>query len=148
MYIVSEHFSKVISSTIVCVVLQALAILSSMPPSVSNHLLKAKALLRAHKYTDVTELLSSVLENESLPDFEHSECLLLLGFALLCDGEPAKAIATLDRVDENGMPWNQREMLFFHRGLAKLRMGQSREGLTDISRTLLVNPRSYQVQLL
>ena len=110
-------------------------------------ILRGKLLTKACRYKEAIDLLTSLMERD--PDMskaDKSECKVVLGVAHLCAGEVGDVVRLLgDKEEEEGIPRIFREVVYYTRGVALLRQGRSRAGLTDINRALVSNPQSYKV---
>ena len=83
-----------------------------------------------------------------MTETDQSECRIVLGVAHLYAGEEDKVLKVLGAGHGAGqVPHLFREMVYYMRGVASLRLGQNKSGLEDINRSLVANPQSYRVGL-
>ena len=124
---------------------------SSLSSSLSHDLLKAKLLIKAGRYHDAIQILSS--HDNHVTKADQSESRLVLGAAYLYAGDISDVVRVLENEeDEDGVgerrgtiPQMFEEAVWYMRGVAKLQLGHMKEGLCDINRSLVINPLSYKV---
>ena len=109
-------------------------------------LLRSKLLTKASRYKEAARLLKTLDVDSDTSRTNQSECHIVLGVAQLRAGEVREAVRVLGDMAEERVPRMLREIVYYNRGVAKLRLGLCREGLADMSRALVVKPESYRVR--
>lgn len=75
------------------------------------------------------------------------ECKVVLGVAHLYAGNLGDVVRVLEEGEgeDERIPRIFKEVVFRVRGVAQLKLGQSRAGLADVNRALVTNPDCYKV---
>ena len=79
---------------------------------------------------------------------DQSECRIVLGVAHLYAGQKEEVVRVLGEGEGEGEgPGLFQEMVFYMRGVASLSLGETRSGMVDINRSLVLNSQSYRVSV-
>ena len=123
-----------------------MSIATLLPPSPAHSLLRGKLLTKAGRYGEAIQMLGS--HDNHMTENDQSECRVVLGVAHLYARQPAEVVKVLRGAEQKGagqMPRLFRELSHYMMGVANLCLGQSREGLAEVNRSLILNPESYRV---
>lgn len=77
---------------------------------------------------------------------DQSECRIVLGVAHLYAGEKEEVVRVLGE-GEGEVPGLFQEMVYYMRGVASLSLGETRSGMVDVNRSLVLNSQSYRVSV-
>lgn len=118
----------------------------ALPRTPSHSLLRGKLLTKAGRYHEAIQVLGSPESHVTKTD--QSECRIVLGVAHLYAGEEEEVVRVLGEGEGEGeVPGLFQEMVYYMRGVASLSLGETRSGMVDVNRSLVLNSQSYRVSV-